>query len=330
MHTISRRALLGGAFATVLLGGTGCAAVTASAKPSASGDYPVTIAHRYGETTINGRPRRVACLGYASHDACIAFGVLPVAMSGNLVSGEKTPWFTAELNQRVLPTPRKYAPEAGFPFREIQESNPDLILAVNSTLTLEEYSRLSAVAPVVAPPTTTAPDWRTTTRVVAQALGVDDHGDKVIATTERSIAKAIEPYAALTGLGGVYSDARAVAGADLRIYGSESNPSRILAEFGLAPSTALAAMVHPADTVLVPTDDLTVAANDILILGTPTKEVEELRVTTAGIRRNSLVLDRSAEAYALLEASPLSVRWAAEPILGELARVAFEIDGRRS
>ncbi|MCM3656526.1 ABC transporter substrate-binding protein [Agromyces mediolanus] len=318
------------AAASVLLGGAGCTSASRGSRPAIAG-YPVTIAHRFGETTIPRSPKRVACIGYASHDTCIAFGVLPVAMSGNLVDGSKTPWFTAELNRRVLPTPTKYDPDEGFPIREIEDARPDLILAVNSTINESQYEQLTELAPVVAPPGPNETDWRTTTRIVAEALAVEDGGDQVIRTTEKRISKVRASYASLDGLAGVFADARSVVGADLKVYGASTNPALILKEYGLAPSAALEAADIPSEgTKFEAAADLDLSDRDLLLLTAPTKEVRSLRDSALGSARRSVVLDRGAEGYALIEASPLSVRWAAEPVIAELARAAFELDGRRS
>lgn len=330
MESLNRRAFLTAAAAAALLASAGCTSTSRATKPSAAG-YPVTIAHRYGETTIPRSPKRIACVGYASHDACIAFGVLPVAMHGDLLNGEKTPWFTAELNRRVLPTPTKYDPDESFPIREIEEARPDLILAVNSTISESQYEQLSDIAPAVAPPGATETDWRTTTRIVAEALAVEDGGDRVIRATERRIAKVRASYASFDGLAGVFADARAVPGADLKVYGASTNPALILDEYGLIPSAVLdASGVPESGTEFVPAAGLALSDTDLLLLATPTKEVRSLRDSKLGSASGSIVLDRGAEGYALIEASPLSVRWAAEPVIAELARAAYELDGRES
>ena len=59
--------------------------------------FPVTIKHKYGETTIESAPKRVVCIGYTDQDALLALGIVPVGV---------TYWFGDEALQGVYPGPR--------------------------------------------------------------------------------------------------------------------------------------------------------------------------------------------------------------------------------
>src|SRR6218665_2496489 len=43
-------------------------------------DFPVTIPHAFGETTIPAKPQRIVTWGWASQDAVIALGEVPVGI----------------------------------------------------------------------------------------------------------------------------------------------------------------------------------------------------------------------------------------------------------
>ena len=70
------------------VGATGLAGCNASANSEApaelaptgaeAGAFPVTIAHKFGETTITAEPRRVVTVGLKEQDDCLAVGVVPV------------------------------------------------------------------------------------------------------------------------------------------------------------------------------------------------------------------------------------------------------------
>ena len=51
------------------------------AAPEAAGAFPVTIAHKYGETTLEKAPTRVVCVGLTEQDALLALGIVPVAVT---------------------------------------------------------------------------------------------------------------------------------------------------------------------------------------------------------------------------------------------------------
>jgi iron complex transport system substrate-binding protein len=55
---------------------TDSGAAAPAAEPSA---FPVTIEHKYGSTTIEEAPERVAVVGLREQDALLGLGIVPVA-----------------------------------------------------------------------------------------------------------------------------------------------------------------------------------------------------------------------------------------------------------
>ena len=49
---------------------------TAGAEPGA---FPVTIEHKFGETTVNEEPERIVVAGLREQDSLLALGIVPVA-----------------------------------------------------------------------------------------------------------------------------------------------------------------------------------------------------------------------------------------------------------
>ena len=63
--------------------------------------FPVTIAHKYGETTLEKAPTRVVCVGLTEQDALLAMGIVPLAVTkwfgeapGSSSRGRPTHWVT--------------------------------------------------------------------------------------------------------------------------------------------------------------------------------------------------------------------------------------------
>ena len=114
--------------------------------------FPVTIKHKYGETTIEKAPKRVVCLGLTDQDALMALGVVPVGV---------TYWFGDEKLQGVYPWAQEYLGDAELPtvlkdtngveIEKVAALAPDLIIGQYAGLTEQDYKKLSAMGvPVVA------------------------------------------------------------------------------------------------------------------------------------------------------------------------------------
>ncbi|MGH8908254.1 MAG: ABC transporter substrate-binding protein [Egibacteraceae bacterium] len=123
---------------------------TAGASPAASAAeaaFPVTIEHKYGATEIREEPRRVVSVGLTEQDAILALGVKPVAVSEWF--GEQPyatwPWATDLLGDAEPAVLR-----GELNFERIAGLRPDLILAIYSAITQDEYDTLSQIAPTVA------------------------------------------------------------------------------------------------------------------------------------------------------------------------------------
>ena len=88
---------------------TTAASSESGSTPAGDGGFPVTIEHKYGETTIPEQPERVVTVGFADQDALLALGVVPVGIRDWY--GEQPfatwPWATDELGDAeptVLPS----------------------------------------------------------------------------------------------------------------------------------------------------------------------------------------------------------------------------------
>ena len=136
MYT-TRRSLLVALGAAGLATTVGCSskdssmAGTESAAPSVSSDaeavFPATIKHKFGTTTVDKRPERVAVVGYTEQDTVLAFGFKPVLVR-NWYGPDKViqPW-AKELAGDLSLTGTDLGTGA-IDVEKVAASNPDLII----------------------------------------------------------------------------------------------------------------------------------------------------------------------------------------------------------
>lgn len=192
------------------------------ASPGLAQSFPVTIKHGLGETVIPAAPQRVVTLGWSSTDAAIALGTVPVGFPSFRSAGfdkDIVPWVEEGIAKAGAATPTTFDDSAGAPIERIAALKPDLILAVYSGITEDEYKLLSQIAPVVAYPTTPwTASWQEVISIVGEALGKAADGKALVAELESFIKVEAAKYPELAGTTAVtlldYNNALAIHGAD--------------------------------------------------------------------------------------------------------------------
>jgi iron complex transport system substrate-binding protein len=206
----------------------------ASASEAAEADdsgFPLTIEHKYGETTIEDRPERVVSVGFTDQDAILALGVVPVGIRDWY--GEQPnavwPWAQDELGgeEPVVLAATEINLEA------VAALEPDVILGLSSGMTEAEYADLSEIAPTV----TQSADfvdygmpWQEATITIGEVLGEAERAQELVEETEALIAEVAECHPEFEGAEGVvayhYGEGKigAYAPADVR--------SRLLTSLG--------------------------------------------------------------------------------------------------
>src|SRR3546814_1932937 len=125
-------------------------ATSGGAQPVSDGVFPVSVSHKYGTTEVAAEPKRVVSLGYSDQDAILAVGVVPVATRYwfGEEPGAVFPWARDRVGGEL---PEVLTMTGGaLDFEKVASLRPDLIVAVYSGITEEEYGTLSEIAPVVA------------------------------------------------------------------------------------------------------------------------------------------------------------------------------------
>ncbi|MEV0964403.1 iron-siderophore ABC transporter substrate-binding protein [Streptomyces sp. NPDC049910] len=222
--------------------GTGESAPGAGA--SGGGDaFPVTIAHKYGSTTITSEPERIVTVGLTDQDAVLALGEVPVGTTEWLggYEGAIGPWARPELGGGPAPTVLKDT-GTGPQVERIAALKPDLILALYGGLTKEQYTSLSAFAPVVAQPkehNDYGIPWQEQTRTVGRALGKADEAAKAVESVEAEIAATAREHPGFRGATAVV----ATPYEGIFVFGSQDPRSRVLTGLGFAVPDGLDAAI---------------------------------------------------------------------------------------
>lgn len=170
---------------------TACGSDTAPAPaPNGGGasGFPVTVAHKYGSTTIPAEPKRVVTVGFTDPDYVLPLGVQPVAITdwyGDYPQGV-WPWALDALgdaNPAVMPRPQ----DDKLNFELIASFQPDLIIGSYTGMTKEEYERASRLATTVAQsgeyPDYLTP-WQVTMRTFGATFGRSARAEELIAGVE--------------------------------------------------------------------------------------------------------------------------------------------------
>ncbi|MBC7814250.1 MAG: iron-siderophore ABC transporter substrate-binding protein [Burkholderiales bacterium] len=165
---------------------------------TAQDDFPVTIEHKFGSTIITEAPQRVISIGFTEHDALIALGVMPVAV--RYWYGDETDaifaWAEDEAQAIAGEQPIVLNMAYGtLNYEAILALNPDLITAVDSGITQDEYDALSQIAPVIAQSDEYidfGTPWQDITLRLGAAVGKSAEAQTLVSELEELFAQARE------------------------------------------------------------------------------------------------------------------------------------------
>lgn len=238
---------------------TGCAGTSAApgaqegSSTSATGSFPVTIDHAFGETTIEAEPQRVVTVSWGNQEAALALGVVPVAMPkvtwGDEDGDGMLPWVKDKLDELGAQTPTLMDETNGFDYEAIADAKPDVILGAYSGMTQEQYDTLSKIAPVVAfPEIAWGTTWQQMTLTDAKALGREDQAQQLVSDLEKHVTDESATYPALAGKKALFTYIDPTDLSTVGYYSTKDPRATYLDELGLVPSSAVEASSATGDT----------------------------------------------------------------------------------
>lgn len=183
---------------------TGSAAGSATPAPAAT----VAVTTKLGTARVPANPKRVVALGWGSADAALALGVVPVGMEkiGGAGPSGIFPWEQQLVGQAK---PELVETVNGIPYEKIAALAPDVILAVYSGITAEQYGTLSKIAPTVGyPGEAWSTSWQDQIRLVGQALGRSEQAAQLTEETKQAVAAQAAAHPEFRGRTAVFGSAQ--------------------------------------------------------------------------------------------------------------------------
>ncbi|MFT4217989.1 MAG: ABC transporter substrate-binding protein [Micropruina sp.] len=160
-----------------------------AASPSSSVDsiYPLVQKNAWGSTELPSRPTRVAVVSGGDRDIAYALGLTPVTQP--VYPGAYVSEYVGDAEKKLgITNPVSYDATDGTDFEAIAEADPEVILGVNHYSMDDDYAKLTKIAPVVTTSTKDEIDtltWDARVRRVAEALGLQEKGEEVIAAARK-------------------------------------------------------------------------------------------------------------------------------------------------
>lgn len=206
--TVSRKSFILG---TASLSTTTLLAACGRSKSASSitSGKTISIKHVYGTTEVPADATKVATVAWANQDVLLALGIMPLGFSkqtwGVTDGSGMLPWTKEkvdELTANGAAQPKLFDDDGGVKInpQAVNATKPEVILAVYSGMSKEEYETLSKIAPTVAyPKVAWGTPWREAIAINATAVGKKTEGDTLVADLEKQVADAVAKHPQIKG-----------------------------------------------------------------------------------------------------------------------------------
>ncbi|MFT4260388.1 ABC transporter substrate-binding protein [Microbacterium sp.] len=290
-----------------------------------SDEFPVTVEHQFGETTIPAEPQRIVVVGVTEQDILLELGMPPIATTEWY--GEQPyavwPWATELLGDAE---PVVLDQTDGFEFEKIASLRPDLIVGTNAGLDEDTYDKLSKIAPTVAQIDGTEAyfsDWKEQTLIISAAVGRSAEGEELIVEVEDAYAEAAAAHPEWKGLSATFSQGGAWEG-NLYVYPDGLNTD-FLTELGFVMTPGLEAYAdEPGSQALISPENVGLLEADVVVFATEEEGAIEdllsfgtLSSLPAVVENRSVYTDGEL-AGAIYFLTPLSQKYVIEKLVPRL------------
>lgn len=317
------------AVGTAALTGCSSAAEAAAENPNYTTEptdsFPVTLEHKYGETTVPSEPQRVVVVGVTEQDILLELGVTPIATTEWY--GEQPyavwPWATELLGDAE---PTVLDQTDGLEFEKIASLKPDLIVGTNAGLTEDDYDKLSDIAPTIASVAGSElyfSDWEDQTRQVAAAVGRSAAGEDLVTGVEEAYAEAAAAHPEFAGLTASFSQGGAWE-SNLYVYPDGVNTD-FLTDLGFVMTPGLEQYAEEeGQQALISAENTDLIDADVIVFATETPDaIPDLLSfgtlsTLSAVTGNHAVYTDGELAGAIYFLTPLSQKYVLEKLIPRL------------
>jgi iron complex transport system substrate-binding protein len=297
---------------------------------ASGGGFPVTVPHKFGETTVTEAPTRVVSVGVTEQDILLELGVVPVAVTEWY--GDKPfatwPWAEDLLGDAE---PEVLDASDGLELERIAALRPDLIVGTNAGLTQRDYDLLSQIAPTIASvegSTRYFSSWQDQTLQIARGLGREADGQALVDGVEGRYAAAAAAHPEWEGLTATFSQGGPYDG-QLYVY-PDGLSTDFLADLGFTMTTGLEAYAPEAGSQAeISAENVGLIDADVVVFATESAEMfDELQAfgtvsTLPAVAENRSVYTDETLAGAIYFGTPMSLAYALDrltPMLELAAR----------
>lgn len=342
--TVSRKSFILGTASlstTTLLAACGR---SKSASSTTSGKT-ISIKHVYGTTEVPADATKVATVAWANQDVLLALGIMPLGFSkqtwGVTDGSGMLPWTKEkvdELTANGAAQPKLFDDDGGVKInpQAVNATKPEVILAVYSGMSKEEYETLSKIAPTVAyPKVAWGTPWRETIAINATAVGKKTEGEKLVADLEKQVADAVAKHPQIKGKAAAFCYTAEGDATKFGYYTTADPRTAFLSDLGMkVPASVEKASKENASAfnVDVSTENAD-SLNDfdlIIMYGTESDlaamQANSLLSQVRAIKNGAVAFVGNSDPMAAsTNPGPLSIPWGIEKYVGLIATAAGKV-----
>lgn len=281
--------------------------------PVRADQFPVTLTHQFGVTTVPAQPKRVVTVGVHEQDFLYALGVAPVGVHEWFNDYPYATWPWAEAARKALNAEPAVLKGFEINMEWVAAQKPDLIIATYyGDLDTTAYGLLSAIAPTIASPAEFPAwgiPWQDELQIIGKATGTSRRAAEVEAELTDRFAATRNAYPMLAGksaaVGYYYEGA-------IQTFNAADTSHRFLQSLGMTIPASYDEQASARGSFNVSMENLDLIELDAFVFPDGRKEVDAISVyqnTRLHREGRDVSLDGGVLAGALSFQSPLALEY---------------------